>query len=280
MKFKTKNGLVASKTYQKERINELKNKMWIPTFELINIQGSGDTPNIRIDVYSNGKINYEKRFFETFSSKMDFIKFPFDTQSYLISIEAFGSNSNELVFKDPKFFVEGEANHYIAEDWEFISKKTSIIKKKYQFMHDDIDSDKNLYSRVTFEVTAKRLPGYYQWQVLFPLLIIILASFAIFWIEDFGTQIGVGFTLMLTVVAFNFYSASILPKLTYNTFIEYVIIVGYIFIFLGIIAVIINNRVNRGKKKKAKVPLLIYFRYLFPLFYGLVMLILYMKLIR
>ena len=112
VKYETKDGLLESKTYQKESIDELKSKMWIPTFELINVQGTGDIPNARIDIYSNGKINYEKRFFETFSSKMDFVKFPFDTQNYVISIEAFGSNSKELIFKDHKFYLEGEKNAY------------------------------------------------------------------------------------------------------------------------------------------------------------------------
>ena len=60
-KFITEDGLVASKTYQIGRIDDLRNEMWIPTFELINVQGSGNTPNARIDVYSDGEINFEKR---------------------------------------------------------------------------------------------------------------------------------------------------------------------------------------------------------------------------
>jgi hypothetical protein len=160
-----------------------------------------------------------------------------------------------------------------------MSSDARIITKAYKYMDDNVNSKKNLYSRVIFEVRAKRLPGYYEWQVLFPLLIIILASFSIFWIKEFGSQIGVGFTLMLTVVAFNFYSASILPKLPYNTFIEYVIIVGYIFIFLGILAVIINHRINGEENKEHKIPLLKHFRYAFPLAYAIIMIVLYLSLI-
>ena len=84
---------------------------------------------------------------------------------------------------------------------------------------------------------------------------------------------------MLTVVAFNFYSASILPKLPYNTFIEYVFIVGYIFIFLGILAVIINHRINGIEEEENKIPLLKHFRYGFPLVYAIIMIVLYIVLI-
>ena len=161
---------------------------------------------------------------------MNYRKFPFDSQNYQVVIEAFSYGSKKVVFKNPKLFLEQDHKKYLGEDWQFQNSDARIETKLYKYMDDNINSEKNVYSRVIFEVKAKRLPGYYQWQVLFPLLIIILASFAIFWIKEFGSQIGVGFTLMLTVVAFNFYSASILPKLPYNTFIEYVIIVGYIFI--------------------------------------------------
>jgi hypothetical protein len=127
---------------------------------------------------------------------------------------------------------------------------------------------------LTFQIDANRKSSYYLWQVLFPVIIIILAFFSIFWIKDFGTQIGVGFTLMLTVVAFNFYSSSILPILLCSTFIEYVILIGYIFVFLCIIAVIINHRINDADEKKDKIPLLKYFRSLFLLLYVLIIAIL------
>ena len=279
--FNAKDSLTNSIIYENNNSREfIKKNVWIPAFELINVQGSGETPNTRIEIYADGTIEIEERFFDTFSSDMDYTKFPFDSQKYKVEIEAFSYGKSKLVFKNPKLFLEADHQEYLGEDWAFIDSNASVSTKSYRYMDEDENSEKNLYSRVVFEVNAKRLSGYYQWQVLFPLLIIILASFAIFWIKEFATQIGVGFTLMLTVVAFNFYSASILPKLSYNTFIEYVIIVGYIFIFLGIIAVIINHRLNGVEiKKKDKIPLLRHFRYGFPLVYTIIMIVLFFKLI-
>ena len=221
----------------------------------------------------------EERFLATGSSNMDFKKVPFDLQTYKVEVESFYYDSKKIVFKNPKLFLEDNHGDYLGEDWTFVESVARIATKKYKYVDDNMNTDKDLYSRVVFEVKAKRLSGYYEWQVLFPLLIIILASFSIFWIKEFGSQIGVGFTLMLTVVAFNFYSASILPKLPYNTFIEYVIIVGYIFIFLGILAVIINHRINGIEEEENKIPLLKHFRYGFPLVYTIIMIVLYIVLI-
>ena len=275
-KFDPGDSLEDPKLFENDRAKELMNtNLWTPAFELINVQSSKETPNTMIEIHSNGTIEYEERFFGTFSSNMDYKKFPFDTQEYLVAIEAFSYDSEKLVFKDPKLFFEGENYDYLGEDWEFICAINKIELKNYEYLNDE----KSSFSRVIFGVKAKRKSGYYQWQVLFPLLIIILASFVIFWIKEFSSQIGVGFTLMLTVVAFNFYSASILPKLPYNTFIEYVILIGYIFIFLGIVAVVINHRINPAMHKKDKIPLLKYFKYAFPLTYAIIMTILYLNFI-
>ncbi|WP_299211579.1 hypothetical protein [uncultured Aquimarina sp.] len=278
--FKPKDSMTQSIIYENARARELmQNELWVPAFELINVQGSEETPNISIEIYDNGRIEYEQRFFGTFSSDMDYVKFPFDSQQYFVKIEPFSYSSRHIVFTNPKLFLEENADDYLGEDWVFISSDTNITTKKYRYMDPHINSEKNSYSRIVFEINAKRLSGYYQWQVLFPLLIIILASFSIFWIKEFSSQIGVGFTLMLTVVAFNFYSASILPKLPYNTFIEYVIIVGYIFIFLGILAIIINHRINRLEENEERISLLKHFRYGFPLAYSIIMVYLYIRII-
>ena len=207
---------------------------------------------------------------------MDFKRFPFDSKTFVVQIEAFSYNSNKLVFKDLQLLPSKlTMDDKLGEDWELIDTSTEVIVEEYgQLLDRSADAQIDSFSRAVFKVSAKRQSGYYLWQVLFPLLIIIIASFTIYWIKEFSSQIGIGFTLMLTVVAFNFYSASILPKLPYNTFIEYVIIVGYIFILLGIIAVIINHWVEDNKAKNYN--LLKYFRVFIPLTYLVIMVSLYL----
>ncbi len=158
----------------------------------------------------------------------------------------------------------------LFDKWEILEMNSRIEKISYEEL-DNIYQQETKFSRAVFEIKAKRLSGYFVWQVLFPIFIIIMASFVVFWIVDFSNQIGIGFTLMLTVVAFNFYSVTILPKLPYNTFIEFIIIVGYIFILLSIIAVITNNLINREREKSERINLLKLFRILFPVSYLITM---------
>jgi len=251
----------APRLYENDRAREFINtKIWFPTIEIMNVQGEIQKPGISIQVHPDGTIIYDERFFGTFSTYMNFKEFPFDKQSFKVRVEAFSYDNNHLVFTNPTLYFETENNSFL-EKWNITEMKAQISAHPYP----ENNTENPYYSRAEFEINAKRLTGYYLWQVLFPLFIIIMASFVIFWIRDFGTQIGVGFTLMLTVVAFNFYATSILPELPYQTFIETIIIVGYVFIFLGILAVIINYRLYDDRENQGNNILMRILRYLFPL---------------
>jgi hypothetical protein len=248
-------------------VEKMGKEVWFPYFEFINIHGTKEVGNLQLTVNSDGHVEYSERFFATFGSDMEYSRFPFDTQRFEIILEAFSYGDDVVVFKDPILFPALGKSGHILDKWEPVSITPRVETSRY-----DIDPG-DTYSRAVFSVSAKRLPGYYIWQVLFPLILIISASFVIFWIKDFNTQIGVGFTLMLTVVAFNFFSASILPKLPYNTFMESVIIVGYIFIFLEIIAVLLNFKKN-GSIQERQNNLFRCLRWLFPVMYAVTMVVL------
>lgn len=262
--------------FENEKADELmKTDIWVPAFEFNNIQGSQDIQNKQITIYPDGKVMFEERFFGIFHTEMNFKRFPFDSKTFVVEIEPFSHDQDMLRFNNSYLFPAEyfDMNLKLGKDWVLTGTTARLDSTVYQQPAMLASgAGPSIFSKVIFEVQADRRYGYYLWQVLFPLFIIILASFTIFWIRDFGTQIGIGFSLMLTVVAFNFYSASILPKLPYNTFIEYVIMVGYIFIFLGIIAATVNH--NLSKRDETGFDFLKVCRRTFPLVYLLIMVVL------
>lgn len=262
--------------FENDKADDLmKTDIWVPAFEFNNIQGSQDTQNKQITIYPDGKVMFEERFFGIFHTEMDFKRFPFDSKSFVVEIEPFSYDQDMLRFSNAFLYPDAysDMNLKLGKDWVLTGTAARLDSTEYQQPAMLVpDTGSSVFSKVVFEVQADRRYGYYLWQVLFPLFIIILASFTIFWIRDFGTQIGIGFSLMLTVVAFNFYSASILPKLPYNTFIEYVIMVGYIFIFLGIIAATVNH--NLSKRDEGTFDFLKMCRRIFPFVYLLIMILL------
>ena len=54
-----KDSLATSIVFENDKARELINgKLWIPAFELINVQGSREVPTIRIAISADGKIEY------------------------------------------------------------------------------------------------------------------------------------------------------------------------------------------------------------------------------
>lgn len=242
--------------YSNDRLDDvIKEDVWFPVFEFINTQGRRETSFHMLEISPKGEMNYLERFHGVFSQEMNYEKFPFDNQDLMIQMEPFSHNATEVVFSDTEeaiFHSATKEGQIECTNWTLSNLRTHNSLTIGALEEGDMTDS---YDRLTFTVNANRMSGYYIWQLLFPLMIILLASVVIFWINDFGSQIGTGFTLMLTVVAYNFYSETLLPKLPYNTYIEVIIMLGYIFILLSIIATLHNNyssSKDEGKGKKLR----------------------------
>lgn len=120
------------------------------------------------------------------------------------------------------------------------------------------------FSRFTFQFTIRRQSAYYLWKIFLPLLLIVAASWTVFWIDDLGINIGTAFTMMLTVVAFNFAIADTLPRVPYLTFMDAVLLASYISVFLSIIVLMVAHRFRAAGNQSASDRTKRVSRYAFP----------------
>ncbi len=241
-------------------------EVWTPVIEFINVVGVPEIPNQEILVQRSGEVRHAFRFLGTFASEMDFRRYPFDTQTFRLQIESFVYERARLEFVNPDVKL---AERHASDQWEIRNESAYICNQRYSAL-----ADGEVYSRFNVDVTARRLPGYFVWQIFIPLMLIIVTSWSVFWIEGLSERLGTGCTLMLTVVAFNFFVATLLPRLPYNTFIEIVIISGYISIFLSIVAILTEGYVRRQRREAAADRLNVTFRWLFPTAYVTAMVVL------
>jgi hypothetical protein len=229
-------GQNGREVYENEAASEkIASGIWWPTIELLNSIRGREVANKRIVIDERGRVMYNERFHATLMSNMDFRKYPFDTQTFTLQIESFSYDAQEMVFVRPQAFPNA-LSEMPLEEWTILEKRTFVSQSQYEHLEDDAPVH---FSRYNLEVRAKRKPGYFLSQFFLPLMLIIASSWVVFWISDFNQQLSISFTLMLTVVAFNFFTSTLLPRLPYNTFIETVITSGYVAIALSIVAVMI-----------------------------------------
>lgn len=233
--------------------------VWWPDLELINTVGGRDRTAQRLEVFDDGMVQYTERFQATLSSNMDFRQFPFDRQTFEILIESYTYRVDDLVFVEPAARL-GHLQETPAPDWQLGDPRTRLTRHEY---------GDGWYARYTLAVEADRLPGYFVWQVFLPLFLILGTSWIVFWLTELSDKISVAFTCLLTLVAFNFYTATMLPQLPYNTFIEVVVISAYVATFVLIAYILVAERMARADRAEASERLLRVGRWLFPAAYAL-----------
>ncbi len=204
--------------YFNDQADELLAKeIWWPVPEFTNLIGNREIVNNEVYIKRNGDVSVYEHFVGTFTSDMDFRKYPFDTQEFKIVIESFTYDENKLKFMSKLAAYQRE--QVDNPEWTFADAKGAVVPHKYEAWPET-------YSSYMFSIEADRKHGYFIWQFFFPLAMI--------------------------VVAFNFYASPLLPRLPYNTFIETMIISGYVTIFLTVLIIVLHHQLlQRGREATA-----------------------------
>ncbi|HEV3025857.1 MAG TPA: hypothetical protein VGX76_25460, partial [Pirellulales bacterium] len=199
-------------------------EIWTPEPELIddldvNVQG-GKHAHVQPD----GTVLYRQYYRGTMSSDFDLHEFPFDRHRLELIVEATAG-----VFDDVRYVAgesgvrpvgEGESARVVPHGWNLLGLSSEVTKNRYPRLNET-------YSRFMLRLDVERDPHYYWWSIVLPLLPIVVTSWSVFWMDpkEFSSQIGVGVTAMLTVVAYRITIDSSLPPLTYMTRMDYFLLV-------------------------------------------------------
>lgn len=107
-------------------------------------------------------------------------------------------------------------------------------------------------------------------KILLPLILMVAVSWAVFWMtaDSLSDRVGVSFTGILTVVAYQFVMGDTLPKVTYLTFWDAVLTLSFGLIVLTIAENVLVHAIkpNRGEELAAKLDRTC--RWAFPLAYA------------
>ena len=106
-----------------------------------------------------------------------------------------------------------------------------------------------------FRFKAERYVAYYLWQVVLPLAVVVVMSWAAFWVgrENVGVRIGVATSSILTLIAHRFVLASLLPRLPYMTRMDYFTVGSTLLVFMALLVVVVTAFLStRGRDRPAR----------------------------
>ena len=127
------------------------------------------------------------------------------------------------------------------------------------------------YSGYAFEFTASRNVEHYILKVILPLVLIVMMSWAVFWIDPntSNSQISIAVTSMLTLIAYRFAVDSQLPRLPYMTRLDSFFLTSTLLVFFSLIEVLVTTILDNKQQTERAKKIDRYCRAIFPVIFAI-----------
>jgi len=230
-------------------------QVWHPRIAVVNETNSVSRkfPDL-VEVEPDGRVTYRQRYAGAFSQPLRLRSFPFDRQTLRVQLVAVRYRPNEVTFVPDQDWIDnglkqagGIATSITLPDWTIENWNTKSLSYALAPGFE--------YSGYAFEFTATRNVQNYILKVIFPLVLIVMMSWAGFWIDpvNANSQISVAVTSMLTLIAYRFTVDTQLPRLPYMTRLDVFFLVSTLLVFFSLIEVLVTTILdNNGRTLRAK----------------------------
>ena len=234
---------------KKRDINDIKSlsgdqEILLPVFTFFNQQGNRWSQDQVVIVDSSGKAYYQERFTVTLQAPdFDFRAYPFDHQKFHVRIDL------TLATEIFSFHALDGRNSSLGE--QLGEEQWLVVQVSKEVT--EVPFDNNLKkSRFTMTLEMKRNLNYYLYRIFIPIFLIIGVSWSIFFLKDYGRQLGVASGNLMVFVAFNFTISDDLPRLGYLTSLDRLIISSFACAALVVFISVYQKRLEaKGKKELA-----------------------------
>jgi hypothetical protein len=234
-------------------------EVWNPQIDIINAGRLFTRLTKQVDVHESGRVRYLQRYQGALVFRYDAHQFPFDRHDIVITLLSLQYGEKDVRIIIDEVFTGRKSDEFNVPDWKITQVQANITS-------EPIDAFKRNNSAYDFSISAKRRSAYYIWKIILPLILIVLMSWTVFWIDpaQFGPQIGMSATSMLTLIAFQFAMANILPHLSYYTLMDKFIVGSTIIVFLSLIESVTTSYLVSIQKKEAAMRIDRICRWTFP----------------
>jgi hypothetical protein len=242
-------------------------QIWNPRVVIVNETNSVShrlPESVEVDV--DGTVVYRQRFVGSFTQPLVLKSFPFDRQTFRVQLAAVKYSPSEVNFVPDQKWLDagikqagGISKSITLPDW---SVEKWDLKQLAYTLAPSLEN-----SGYVFEFTASRNVQHYILKVILPLVLIVMMSWAVFWIDPINasSQISVAVTSMLTLIAYRFAVDSQLPRLPYLTRLDAFILTSTLLVFVSLVEVLVTTSLDNKQAKKIDR----YSRVIFPLVFAI-----------
>lgn len=238
------------------------NEVWNPEIQIFNVRKLTTRLNKLIKVDTKGVASYMQRYYGTLASPLDLKGFPFDRQILPYIFISMYDNKQVIIEDDPT--LTGQDPTFSIAGWN--NSQLENLLTVYQPQSVKEASTQPEYTQLEYFFKIERDVQYYRWKVVLPLSLIVIMSWAVFWIEpgQLGPRLSVSTTSLLTVIAFLFSLRGILPPVSYLTRMDYFIYGSIFLIFLTHIIALMTSSFSAKEKYTEAKTIIRFSRFIVP----------------
>jgi len=220
--------------------------VWEPRLQVVNQRGTNALLPQRVEILPDGVVRYRQRWSGRFTARMDLRDFPMDRQRFHVQVVSIGYSRDEVeLIPDLGGKRSGRAEQLSITDWRFGPARME---------NADFEPVPGVMPLAGVQLIweGKRQVGYYMVQVILPLVMIVLMGWTALWIAPsmVPARMSVAVTTMLTLIAYRFALARLVPNLPYLTRFDYFTLGSTILIFL-VLAIVAATTYLVSKDKAA-----------------------------
>lgn len=237
-------------------------EVWNPLIRIVNSRSVTTKNPDSVFVDQAGHVIFVQTYSGTFTVPLNLKNFPFDKHEMGIFLRSFYGPDEVKFFIDKK--LTGWSSILSIPDWKISNGKANVqsVYSKEQEMKQ---------AQVAFNFDIKRKIFFYLFKIIIPMSLIVLMSWGVFWIspQRLEAQIGLSATAFLTLFAFQFVIASLLPKISYLTRMDRFTMLCSFLVFFALLEAITSSFMARNNRLKEATILDRSCRIIFPAAFGL-----------
>lgn len=218
---------------------------WFPQVVIVNDGGQVTTSGVLLRVRSDGTSTLVATLTAVAKAEFDMTRYPYDRHRLEVLIEILGFGSDEVAFEVDPTRDDIPPPVVTVPQWTISSAELSVRERP-----SSTAGTKGVASTFVVAVTATRQPFYIHRLVVFPLVVIVLLSFSVFWMDrsSLGDRISVSFIGILTGVAYQMVMSQNLPRISYVTLMHAFLSVSFLTMSATVVINLVVGMLDKRKK--------------------------------
>ena len=218
---------------------------WFPQLLVVNEAERSESSGVVLRIRPDGTATMIQRITTSAETELDMRWFPFDSHRLEVEFEVLGFDREEVRLQvHPELESLPPAQTVDIPQWSVLRIDSSIRDRPLAYPVAGKPGADQTTSRFVLTIDVDRNSFYIRRLVTIPLIVIVLLSFSVFWMDrsSVGDRMSVSFIGILTGVAYQLLMADVLPRISYFTVIH-----GFLFVsFVTMGATVVVNLVVGG----------------------------------